>query len=409
MSNTADPNPDQLERFYQAKLSDPYPVYHQLRSEDPVHFSDLIGAWILTRYDDVRAVTNNPGFSSVRAHYFMDQLPATAQERLRPLGHQLALWLIHMDPPDHTRVRALVHKAFVPQVVESLRESIHRMVNDLLDGVVESGSMDVMNEFAYPLTASVIAELLGIRAEDRTRFRSWSDNINGFVGAAHVTTRRAESAQRSMLELMEYLHDLLEQRRQSPRDDFMSGLIAVEEEGDKLNEEELLALCVLLLFAGHETTANQIGNAVLALLRNPDQLQKLRREPQMINDAVEELLRYDSSVQRLGRVATEDIEVCGQRIRRGEFVAAMLGAANRDPAHFAEPDRLDIERQQNSNHVSFGYGKHYCIGAPLARLELQIAVSTILSRFPSLRLKTDEVEWYDNFGQRFLRALPVIF
>lgn len=188
----------------------------------------------------------------------------------------------------------------------------------------------------------------------------------------------------------------------------MSGLIAVEEAGDKLNEEALLALCVLLLFAGHETTANQIGNAVLALLRNPDQMQKLRRKPTLITSAVEELLRYDASVQRLGRAATQDIQVCGQGIRRGEFIAAMLGAANRDPAHFAEPDRLDIEKVQNSR-LSFGYGKHYCFGAPLARLELQIAVSTILSRFPALRLKYDEVEWYDNFGQRFLRALPVIF
>ena len=408
MSNTAKQAPDNLERFYQAKLSDPYPVYHHLRSEDPVHWSDHIGAWILTRYDDVKAAANDPRFSSVRAHYFMNQLPETAQERLRPLGHQLALWLIHMDPPDHTRVRSLVHKAFVPQVVEGLRDSVHQIVNELLDGVAEAGEIDVMGDLAYPLTASVIAELLGIPTEDRIRFRNWSDNINGFVGAAHVTTRRAELAQGSMLELMDYLHDLLEQRRQSPRDDFVSGLIAVEEEGDRLNEEELLALGVLLLFAGHETTANQIGNAVLALLRNPEQLQKLQREPTMINDAVEELLRYDSSVQRLGRVATEDIEICGKPIRQGEFIAAMLGAANRDPAHFAEPDKLDIEREQNS-HLSFGYGKHYCIGAPLARLELQIVLSTILSRFPCLRLKTDEVEWYDNFGQRFLRSLPVIF
>ena len=408
MSNTASRIPEQLKCFYRAKLSDPYPVFHQLRSEDPVHWSDLIGAWILTRYHDVRAAANDPRFSSVRAHYFMDQLPAAAHARLRPLGHQLALWLIHLDPPDHTRVRALVHKAFVPQVIERLRDSIHQMVNNLLDGVAEAGAMDVMAEFAYPLTAMVIAELLGIPSEDRTKFSKWSDSINGFVGAAHVTTRRAESAQQSMLELMEYLHGLLQQRRLSPRDDFMSGLIAVEEAGDKLNEEELLALCVLLLFAGHETTANQIGNALLALFRNPDQLQKLRREPTMIDDAVEELLRYDASVQRLGRVATEDIEVCGQQIRRGEFVAAMLGAANRDPTQFAEPDTLDIEREQN-NHLSFGYGKHYCIGAPLARLELQIAVSTILSRFPALRLNTDEVQWYDNFGQRFLRSLPVVF
>lgn len=365
MSNRSKQIAHQLERFYQAKLADPYPVYHQLRSGDPAHFSDLIGAWILTRYDDVRAAANDPRFSSERAHYFMDQLPGTARERLRPLDHQLALWLIHMDPPDHTRIRALVHKAFVPQVVESLRESIRQIVNDLLDGFAKSGSMEVMSDFAYPLTASLIAELLGIRAEDRARFRNWSGDINGFVGAAQVTTQRAESAQRSMLELMEYLHDLLEQRRQSPREDFMRGLIAVEEEGDKLNEAELLALCVLLLFAGHETTANQIGNAVLALLRNPDQLQKLRRKPTLITSAVEELLRYDSSVQRLGRVAAEGIEICGQGIRRGEFVAAMLGAANRDPAHFAEPDSLDIEREQNS-HLSFGYGKHYCIGAPLA-------------------------------------------
>ena len=407
MSNAANQDHDQLKLFYQAKLPDPYPVYHQLRSADPVHWSDLIGAWILTRYDDVRAVANDPRFSSVRAHYFMDQLPEMAQERMRPLGDQLALWLIHLDPPDHTRVRSLVHRAFVPRVVEALRVSIHQIVNELLDGFEEAGAMDVMGDFAYPLTAAVIAELLGIPASDRTQFRKWSDSINGFVGAAHVTTRRAEMAQRSMLELMKYLHDLLEERRRTPRDDFMSRLIAVEEEGDKLNEEELLALCVLLLFAGHETTANFIGNGLLALLRNPDQLESLQRQPALITTAVEELLRYDSSVQRIGRVATEDVNTCGQRIRQGEFIAAMLGAANRDPKHCAKPDQLDIERKHN-NHLSFGYGKHYCIGAPLARLESEIAINTILSRFPTLRLGTPEVEWYDNFGQRFLRSLPVV-
>ena len=408
MSDAANQDLDQLQSFYHAKLPDPYPVYHQLRSEDPVHWSDLIGAWILTRYEDVKAVANDPRFSSVRAHYFMDQLPETAQQRLRPLGHQLALWLIHLDPPDHTRIRSLVHKAFAPRVVAGLRIRIHQIVNELLDEVQEAGAMDVMREFAYPLTAAVIAELLGIPPEDRTQFSQWSDSINGFVGAAHVTTRRAELAQQSMLELMEYLHDLIEQRRRSPKDDFMTSLIAVEEEGDKLNEEELLALCVLLLFAGHETTANQIGNAVLALLRNPDQLEKLRRKPALITSTVEELLRYDSSVQRIGRVATEDVDICGRRVQQGEFVAAMLGAANRDPIHFGEYDKLDIERALN-NHLSFGYGKHYCIGAPLARLEIEIAINTILSRFPSLRLQGPEVEWYDNFGQRFLKSLPVEF
>ena len=408
MAKATHQDSEQLTSFYQARLSDPYPVYHRLRAEDPVHWSDLIGAWILTQYDDVKAVTNDPRFSSVRAHYFMDQLPETAQERMRPLGRQLELWLIHLDPPDHTRVRSLVHKAFVPRVVEGLRVSLHQIVNELLDGVEQAGAMDVMGDFAYPLTANAIAELLGIRQEDRTQFRRWSDNINGFVGAAHVTTGSAELAQQSMLELMEYLHALIEARRRSPSDDFISSLIAVEEEGDKLNEEELLALCVLLLFAGHETTANQIGNAVLALLRNPDQLQKLRRKPALITDAVEELLRYDSSVQRLGRVAKDDVNICGQGIQKGEFVAAMLGAANRDPIHFEEPDALDVERKQN-NHVSFGYGRHYCIGAPLARLEIEIAINTILSRFPSLRQQTPEVEWYDNFGQRFLKSLPVVF
>lgn len=408
MANASDHDPDRLTSFYQAQLPDPYPVYRQLRSEDQVHWSDLIGAWILTRYDDVKAVTNDPRFSSVRAHYFMDQLPEAARQRMQPLGRQLELWLIHLDPPDHTRVRALVHKAFAPRVVEQLRLFIHKTVNELLDGVERDGSMNVMRDFAYPLTAAVIAELLGIPQADRSQFGHWSDNINGFVGAAHVTTRRAEMAQRSMLELMEYLHALIDARRHAPTNDLLSSLIAVEEQGDKLNEEELLALCVLLLFAGHETTANQIGNALLALLRHPDQLQKLQRDPELIASAVEELLRFDSSVQRLGRVATDDINICGTQIRRGEFVAAMLGAANRDPAHFAEPVKLDFERE-HKHHLSFGYGKHYCIGAPLARLEIEIAIRTILARFPSLRLGTADVEWYDNFGQRFLRALPVVF
>ncbi len=351
MIDAANQGIDQLELFYRAQLPDPYPVYHQLRSEDPVHWSDLIGAWILTRYDDVKAAANDPRFSSVRAHYFMDQLPETAQQRMRPLGHQLALWLIHLDPPDHTRIRSLVHRAFAPRVVEGLRGRICQIVNDLLDGVQKAGTMDMMGDFAYPLTAAVIAELLGIRQEDRTQFSQWSDSINGFVGAAHVTARRAELAQRSMLELMEYLQALIETRRRSPEDDFVSSLIAVEEEGDKLNEEELLALCVLLLFAGHETTANQIGNAMLALLRNPDQLEILRCKPALTTSAVEELLRYDSSVQRLGRVATENVEIRGKRIRSGEFIAAMLGSANRCPIHCVEPDKLNIERAKQPHFL----------------------------------------------------------
>jgi cytochrome P450 len=360
-------------------IEDPYPLYHRLRAEDPVHQSPL-GLWVLSRYDDILMLLRDPRFG--RRGF---QALISARFGRAGLGPSMLL----QDPPDHTRLRTLVNKAFTPRVIEGLRGRIQQMVDALLDAAADRGEMDLIADFAYPLPVSVICEMVGVPAQDRDRFRHWSNDVarslDALVLADPDVVARASAAGDAM---NAYFRDLVAERRRAPRADLLSALIAVEEAGDRLSTEELFANVVLLLLAGHETTANLLGNGVLALLRHPEELLRLRRDPSMIESAVEELLRYDSPVQRVSRITNEDVTIGDRTIPTGSLVLALLGAANRDPAHFAGPDRLDLTREDN-RHLAFGWGIHFCLGAPLARMETRIGLAAMLRRMRDVRLLPD--------------------
>ncbi len=389
--------------------ANPYPVYRQLRAEDPVHWSDLFQAWFLTRYDDVLSVLDDARFSADRRqarNRFAQEMLRREEELQSPFAQGRTM--LSSDPPQHTRLRGLASKAFTPRAVERLRPRIQEIVDELLDRVQDAGRMDVIRDLAYPLPVIVIAEMLGIPPENRDQFKKWSDDIAATTGGPLMPPEVFERARQSSLELAQYFQTVIEQRRRDPREDLISDLIAAEEQGEALSEEDLLATCVLLLVAGNETTTNLIGNGMLALLRYPEQRQKLRDDPSLIKTAVEELLRYDGPVQGTARVALEDLEIDGRKIEKGQLVFTMLAAANRDPAQFSNPEELDITRQEN-RHVAFGYGIHFCLGAPLARLEGQIAINSLLQRISNPRLATEDLEWGGSFILRGLKALPLIF
>jgi len=390
-------------------FADPYPFYHQLRSTQPVYWSDRLGAWLLTRYTDVASALHDSRLKSgSRIQAIMSQLPETVRSETQPLYQHLTKMMAFTDPPNHTRLRTLVGKAFTPGTVAKLRPRIQAIVDELLDKVQGTGKADLVRDFAYPLPAIVICEMLGIPLEVRDHFKQWSNDIVGFVSAGQVTAHKALTAQRSVAALTEYFLSLCEQRRQHPREDLISALVIAEEEGDKLTEDELLSMCVQLFFAGFETTEGLIGNGLLALMRNPDQLKNLRDNPSLIGTAVEEFLRYDNSVQRQARVASVDLEIGGQRILQGQYLLLFIGAANRDPAQFRDPDRLDISRCENK-HVAFGHGIHFCIGAPLARLEGEIPINTVLRCFPGVQLMSQSLAWEELLALRKLKSLKVSF
>ncbi len=383
-------------------IADPYPTYHRLRAEDPVHHSPL-GFWVLTRYEDVVAALRDP-------RLIKEPIAAFVAARFGAPMPAMGLSMLDRDPPDHTRLRSLVNKAFTPRVVEGLRPHIQKIVDGLLARVEGAGTMDLIEEFAYPLPVTVICQMLGVPVEDRERFKQWGLDIARGLDAILLppdsdVARRSVAARRA---LADYFRALIAKRRAAPRGDMLSDLIAAEEAGDKLREDELLATCILLLVAGHETTVNLIGNGTLALLRHPDQLRRLRENPGLIGSAVEELLRYDGPVQRTARIPSADVTFDGRTIAKGEMVMPFIGAADRDPAQFPDPDRLDLTRTDN-RHIAFGWGIHFCLGAPLARVEGQIAIGTLVQRLPRLALATDRPEYRQSLTLRGLTTLPVGF
>ena len=384
-------------------VADPYPTYHRLRAEDPVHHSPL-GFWVLTRYEDVSSVLRDPRF-------IKEPLAALVAARFgAEVPRGVGLSMLDRDPPDHTRLRSLVSKAFTPRVVEGLRPRIQRIVDGLITRAEAAGSMDVIEEFAYPIPVNVICEMLGVPVADHERFKGWSLDIARGLDSIWLppdseVPRRSAAARHA---ISDYFRGLIAERRAAPRGDLLSALIAAEEAGDKLNEEELLATCILLLIAGHETTVNLIGNGVLALLRHPAELSRLRETPGLITSAIEELLRYDGPVQRTARVAGADATIGGRTIAKGDMVMPFIGAADRDPAQFPDPDRLDLSRSDN-RHIAFGWGIHFCLGAPLARVEGQIALDALVRRLPGLELVNHEPEYRQSLTLRGLKTLPVKF
>ena len=316
--------------------------------------------------------------------------------------------MVFNDPPAHTRLRGLINTVFTSRAVERLRPRIHEIVDELLAQVTDRGTMDVIGDFAYRLPVIVIAEMLGVPPEGREQMKAWSDELALFIGSALGTPDKYERAARGMADMCTYFREVVGARRRQPREDLISALVDAEQQGGQLSEEELVATCVLLLFAGHETTTNLIGNGLLSLLRHPDALAALRADPSLIGPAVEELLRYDGPTQAQVRVALDDIVLHGKTIRAGDRVFVMVNAANRDPARFDEPDRLDLTRADNA-HVAFGYGAHFCVGAPLARLEGQVAIAAAVRRLPGLALAPGELTWLPSMVFRGVRSLPVMF
>lgn len=380
--------------------SDPYPIYHRLREQDRVSW--MFDRWIVTGYAEVLTVLRDPRFRHVGSKEYLLQRFGQG-----PLYRMQSNWLLFIDPPAHTRQRGLVAKAFSRRSLDQLRPKIQAMVDSLLDAVEPRGFMDVIDDLAYPLAVGTLCNLLGVPTEAREPFKEWSRDIGPMMDPL-VTPEQVGRANRGMQEWIDYFTELVEERRRDPRDDLITALVEAEERGDRLNHEELLAAITLVFGAGSETTMNLIGNGMLALLRHRDQLELLRSNPSLADNAVDELLRYDTSAQVSGRGASEDVQLGGKQIRAGQPVVVLLGAANRDPAQFPDPDRLDITRP-NLRHLAFGGGPHFCVGAALGRIEAMIAFNTVLRRMPSIKLAVDEPEWRQMFTLRGLKALPVAF
>ncbi|HEX4119068.1 MAG TPA: cytochrome P450 [Verrucomicrobiae bacterium] len=391
-------------------LQNPYPVYDQLRSASPVCWTELWGCWLLTRYEDVTSVLQDPQRFSSRGrvtNVLKRELKPPFLAEAQPLIDHYAKGLINVDPPDHTRLRRLAQKTFLPRTLERLRPRVEKIANDLVSEFEAGGKMDVVRDFAYPLPITVIAELLGVPAADRDNLKHWSGAILEFQAVPRTDGEIVLRSQKALLELREYFCGIFAERKRQPQEDLISELVAVEEQGDHLTEEELLSTCVSILIGGHETTTSLLSSAVWLFLNHPEQLAKLRHAPASMNGAVEEVLRFESPFQRLTRVVTEDLEICGHAIRKGQTVMCLLGAANRDPAQFPDPARFDVERSPN-RHMAFAHGIHFCIGAGLARLEAPIALNVLFGRLPGLRLETSSVEW--SMGVlRALRSLQIEF
>lgn len=416
----------------------PYPFYEQLRTQDPVHWDEELGFWILTRYADIHSLYTDERFS--RAQGLLrgfDRLSIEEQKIAKPIYHSFSKTMFYADPPYHTHLRGLMNNAFTPRRVEQLRPYIQQIVDRLLDATQAKGEMDIIQDFAYPLPVMVIAELLGLPVEDRARFKKWSDDLFAILGTVLRSTHLMERASQSLNEMTEYVKALSREKRENPRDDLLSVLLSVADDDDEqvsfthhahdyasphstgelvhdreaiaaLTREELVANINILLSTGHETTTHLIGNGLLALLQHPDQLQKLKSQPALLSASIEEILRYDNPVQITYRSAVEDAEINGKLIRKGDLVNTIIGSANRDPLCFFDPDRFDITRNEG-RHLSFGLGIHFCIGAPLVRLEAEIAFETILRRFPDLKLAIENLEWQEHPIFRGLKSMPVNF
>lgn len=379
---------------------DPYPTYAALRVRDPVHWSVITESWVCSRYADVDAILrDHKRFSSDARKRRSSRLRGAAALNS---GEPSMLFL---DPPDHTRLRALVSKAFTPQAIEAFKPRIYAIVDDLLDQIENPSAFDVIETIAYPLPVIVMAELLGVPPKDRAQFKYWSDRRARALEPT-LTQSERQAAIQAAVELDAYFLGIIQERRAEPRNDLISTLVAVEEQGDKLTQSELLVMLRLLLVAGNETTTNLIGNGLLALLLHPEQMQALRDTPSLMESAIEELLRYDTPVQVDARTALEDTELRGRHITSGQGVVLLLGAANRDADVFSNAEQLDITRDEASN-ISFGRGIHHCLGAPLARVEGRIAFEALLERFTDLRLLTQRPTFRDNLVLRGLITLPV--
>ena len=402
----ADEGPLSLYRLLDPKvLANPYPLYHRLRTEDPVHWDPFLHAWVVTRYADVVTVLHR--FSANRTPT-PEQLAALGLETLTPVARVMVRQMLFLDAPSHTRIRGLASQAFTPRRVERLREHIQDIMDGLLDAVLPQGRMDVIEDLAAPLPAIVIAEMLGVPTRDHQLLKKWSADFAEMLGNFQHNPDRAAGVLRSTEEMVAYYRDAVREQRERPRDGLVSALLAAEIDGDRFTEDEVIANVIVTMVGGQETTTNLIGNGIVTLLRNPHELVRLREDPALLAPAVEELLRYESPSQHTARLAPDDTTLGGKLIRKRQAVIAVMAAGNRDPERFPDPDRLDLGRADN-RHLAFGWAAHFCFGAPLARIEGQIAFATMLRRLPNLRPEPGPLVLRENLGLRGLTALPVTF
>ncbi len=386
-------------------LANPYPLYNKLRTEDPVHWDRFLHTWVVTRYPDVLNVLHS--FSADRTPT-PEQLTAMGLSGLNPIAKVMVKQMLFMDAPAHTRLRGLASAAFTPAKVEVLRGHIQEIADELLDRVQGRGEMDIIADFAAPMPAIVTAEMLGVPTEDHEDLKKWSTDFAEMLGNFQHNPDRIPRVLESTNNLTTYFQAAIEKQRQHPREGLVHSFMTAEINGDRLTDEEIVANCIVVMVGGQETTTNLIGNGLLTLMRNGEQLERLRDTPSLIQPAVEELLRYESPSQHTGRIAREDVQIGDKQIKKGQAVMAIMAAANRDPARFPDPDELILDRKDNK-HLAFGWSSHFCFGAPLARMEGQIAFETLLRRLPNLQQTPGPLTWRNNSGLRGLMALPVTF
>jgi cytochrome P450 len=389
-----------------ATLADPFPLYARLRDEDPAHWSPRLKAWVLTRYEDVKRVCLDSSMSSDRLRPFFATLPPTEAAKVAELVRYLTLWMVFRDPPEHTRLRRLAAKVFNVRSINALRPNIESLTAWLLDSLADKKEFDFIADFAMPLPALVIMDMLGAPREELPRLKRLSDEMALFVGSARDAPEKYQRAGAATREMADLFRELITARRASPQRDLLSELVALDDAGDRLSEDELVATCILLLFAGHETTTHHLANGLLALLRFPDELMKLRANRALAPAAVEELLRYDGPIGAQVRIVQEAHTLHGRQLNPGDRVFLLMNAANRDPRAYDEPDRVDLTRN-GVPHLTFGFGMHICLGFPLARLEGQVALPAVLARWRRLELASQRLEWMDSMVLRGMKAMPV--
>jgi len=389
-----------------AFLVDPFPLFRRLQDEDPCHWSPRLKAWVLTRYEDVRRVCLDREMSSDRLRPFFAALPPPEAQRIADIVRYLSLWMVFRDPPEHTRLRRLTSKVFHVKSMHAMRPRIEALIGMLLDKLGARTEFDFIGEFAGPLPALVIMDMLGVPADELARVKHLSDDMALFIGSSRMSADKYDIAEAATREMAAYFRDLIAARRGQPRPDLLSELVHLEDEGDRLSEDELVATCILLLFAGHETTTNHIANGLHGLMRYPQQRDKLLADPTLAPAAVEELLRHDGPNGAQVRIVQEPQLLHGRSLKPGERVFILLNAANRDPRAYADPDRIDIGRD-GPPHLAFGFGTHICLGFPLARLEGQIALPAVLARWPGLELADARLEWLNSMVFRGMKSMPV--
>jgi cytochrome P450 len=401
----SDPSLSLYHRLDPEVLANPYPLYRRLRTEDPVHWDPYLHAWVVTRYADVVTVLLRCSAARMPTP---EQLTALNLSELNPVAQVLVRQMIFMDPPGHSRLRALCAAAFTPAKAEVLRRHIQEITDGLIDAVIGVGRMDVIADLADLLPATVTAELMGVPVSDRDQLKVWSKDFSEMLGNFQHNPGRAALMLETVENMTAYYRDQIRRQKQHPREGVLDALMSAEIDGDRLTEEEVIANAIITMTGGQETTTNLIGNGLLALLRHPHELARLRADPSLLPSAIEELLRYESPIQQTARLAPDSMELGGKTIRKRQAVMSVIGAANRDPERFPNPDVLDILRPDN-RHLAFGWAAHYCFGAPLARVEGQIAFSTILRRLRNLALEPAPLVWRNNTTFRGLEALPVVF